>query len=111
VLGVTRRFAEGAAIPPIRRSSAAVPTVGHAVTSWPLGTIALFGRRRFVLRPLRAETETLELAQIEFVEILGGIFLGWRVVHEIGIERAGSLRGLLTAMSGCGRAKCSRAPE
>ena len=92
-------FTEGPAIAAIRRS-APLSTFRHAITPWPLGTIALIRRGRFVLRPLRAETETLKLAQIEFVEILGRIFLGWRVVHEIGIERVGIPRGLLTAISG-----------
>jgi hypothetical protein len=32
---------------------------------------------------LCAEAEALKLAQVEFVEILGGIFLGRRVVHEV----------------------------
>ena len=62
-----------------------VPSIGtFAVLS--LRTIALLAALRgssFILRPLGAEAKSLQLAQVEFVEILGRIFLGGRVVHVV----------------------------
>ena len=45
--------------------------------------LASFGRGGFILGPLGAEAESLKLAQIEFIEILGGIFLGGLVFHVV----------------------------
>src|SRR5690606_19341320 len=84
---IARRSAKPSSIATIRCAAARSFTpVGTAiaVAARTIGTIARFGRRRFVLRPLGAEAEALKLAQIEFIEILGGIFLGGRVVHVVG---------------------------
>jgi transcription-repair coupling factor (superfamily II helicase) len=85
---------------PFERVSPNVETMGRRLrTMWhlreperapravvaPFASFSSVGRGRLVLRPLGAETETLQLAQIEFVEIRGRIllFLGSVVFHGV----------------------------
>jgi hypothetical protein len=41
----------------------------------------------FVLGPLGAEAEALELSEVEFIEILGRIFVGCGIVHDVRIAK------------------------
>lgn len=70
----TRRTAEGASVP-IWGAAAITPRTLSVVV------LAPTGRRGLFLSPLRAEAETLQLAQVEFVEIRRRILLGSVVVH------------------------------
>jgi hypothetical protein len=79
------RSPKGPTIPPIRGAA--------ATTLAPRPFTSLFmpiRRGGLLLRPLRAEAKALQLAQIEFVEIRGRIFLGGVVVHVI--QKAGNAR-------------------
>jgi hypothetical protein len=50
---------------------------------------ASFVRSRFVLGPLGAEAETLELSEVEFIKILGGIFVRCGIVHDVRFAKKG----------------------
>lgn len=65
-------------VTPVRRTTSAF-TPGP-IASFVIPTVA---RGRLFLCPLSAETEALQLAQIEFVEIRGRILLGSIVVHVV----------------------------
>ena len=60
-----------------------MPAPAFTIVTTPWTIIATrLARGRFVLGPLGAEAEPLELSEVEFVEILGGIFGGSVVVHD-----------------------------
>jgi hypothetical protein len=76
------RAAKSPAVAPVRRKTTAFAAIVRS------RTISPFGRSRFFLTPLRAKAEALQLAQVEFVEIRGRIFLGSVVVHIVQKKRA-----------------------
>jgi hypothetical protein len=72
----TRRLSERAAVSANLATGCAATAVWTALAIIPTWTIIAphLARGRFVLGPLGAEAEPLELSEIEFVEILGRIF-------------------------------------
>ena len=76
---------EGSPIAPIGGATSWAVTPIFATRTLP--SLIVSGRGRFFLRPLRAEAEALELAQIEFVEIRRRILLGSVVVHVVRKKR------------------------
>jgi hypothetical protein len=58
------------------------------VTAWTV-ILTPFSSAPFVLGPLGAEAEALELSEVEFVEILGRIFVGCGIVHDVRIAKGG----------------------
>jgi hypothetical protein len=74
----TCRTSKGTTVTTVRRATSAFTT--RPIASLVIPPVA---RGRFFLCPLCAETEALQLAQIEFVEIRGRILLGSIVVHVV----------------------------